>query len=193
MSAAFFLRQVFGLGQIGKHRRVLKVAPGFIDHHQLHPGGLIRVLQSQPQPFEKIKECRFAQVFVLGRARQVDHLPVLEVEIVPIGRVVKVPGPRPVSVPAPQSGPHLRGKRTDQRPQGPAPGCKGVEVFDAGANLAGVFAAWRPPADPQQARDPAGEELESRSPSGSEKGRKRKPALPLPSGESSIVPPPRTV
>ena len=58
----------------------------------------------------------------------------------------------------------------DQCPQGPVPGGEGVKIFDAGANLAGVFARERPASNPQQARDPAGEELESPLPLRERKG-----------------------
>ena len=64
----------------------------------------------------------------------------------------------------------------DQHPKGPALGREGIEVFDAGANLAGVFPAECPAADPQQPRNPPGKEPEGPLPRREREGPQPKPA-----------------
>ena len=90
MSAAFFFRQVLAASaRYARTAGVAQVAPGFIDHHQFHPGGFVRVLKREPEAFQEIEQCGLAQILMLGRASEVDHVPVGQVEIVPVGRVVE--------------------------------------------------------------------------------------------------------
>ena len=107
---------------------------------------------------------------MLGGAREVDHLPVGQVEIVTIGRVVEIPAPGAVAVPAPHRRPHGRRQGVDQDGHRPAGRREGVEVFDARADFGRVRSADGPAADPEQPHDPAREELHAPLGRGQRKG-----------------------
>ena len=80
-----------GFREVIEHRRVLQVAPGLVDDHQLQPRGLGWVLDLEPYPLEQIRQRRVGEVRMLDRPGRVDHLPVGELEVRgSVGRVVEV-------------------------------------------------------------------------------------------------------
>ena len=115
---------------------------------------------------------------MLGGAREVDHLPVGQVEIVTIGRVVEIPAPGAVAVPAPHRRPHGRRQGVDQDGHRPAGRRERIEVFDPRADFGRVRSADGPTADPEQPHDPAGEKLHAPLGAGQRKRPQSKPALP---------------
>ena len=174
------------LGQIGQHRGVVQVAPGFVDHHELDAGGFGRVVEREAHPLQEVEERRFAEVLVFGGAGEVDHLPVGELEFLGVG-VVEVRGPRAVAVPAAHRRPHPLREGPDEGGERAGVRLEGVEVLDAGADLGGVGAGGLVAPDPEQAGDPAGEELEGALAGGQRERLERQRAVRAVGGELEVA------
>ena len=96
---------------------------------------------------------------MLGRAGQVDHLPVGQFQVIGGGRVVEDRCPGSASVPAGQRRPHLLRQGADQAAQGAVGRRELVKIHNAVVDLGGVGAAQLPAANPQEPGYPAGQEL----------------------------------
>ena len=164
-------------GQIRENGRIAQVAPRFVHHHQLHPPGLLGVLQGEPQPFQEVEQRGLTEVLMLGGAGQVDHLPVGQLKVVAVGRVVEVPAPRAVAVPAPHRRPHGGRKGVHKDGHRPAGRRERIEVFDPRADFGRVRSGHGPAADPEQPHDPARQKLEAPLGAGQRKGPQPKAAV----------------
>ena len=150
-----------GFGEVREDGRIAQVAPRFIDHHQFHPRGFVGILKGEPEAFQEIEQRRLTQILMLGGAREVDHLPLGQVEVVTICRVVEIPPPGAAAVPAPHRWPHGGRQGVDKDGHRPASRREGIEVFDAGSDFGRVCTAHGPAADPEQPHDPARQKLQA--------------------------------
>ena len=149
------------LGQVVQHGGVLQVAPGFVHDHQLQPRRLGRILDLQAHPLEQIGERRVAEIRMLDRAGQIDHLPVGELEVrCPAGRVIEVRAPGAAFDPTAPGRPRRGRKRACQDAQRPPLRLERIQVLDPGPDLARVRPARFPAAELQEPEHPARQELE---------------------------------